>query len=66
MCSMTKQLLLQPLGGGMFGREVGRTVKQEARRSGGGYVPLVVQTTVSFLRQKGNFVTGTCCVVCRW
>ncbi|XP_062518959.1 rho GTPase-activating protein 24-like [Corticium candelabrum] len=51
--SAINRIIREPLGGGMFGREVGRTVKQEARRSGGGYVPLVVQTTVSFLRQKG-------------
>lgn len=46
--------VFQPLGGGMFGRDVARTVKQEARQLGGGSVPLIVQTTISFLRRKGK------------
>ena len=37
----------------MFGRDVARTVKQEARQLGGGSVPLIVQKTVMFLRHKG-------------
>jgi hypothetical protein len=37
----------------MFGREVARTVKQEARQIGGGSVPIIVQKAVMFLRDKG-------------
>jgi hypothetical protein len=51
--SVINRIIREPLGGGMFGREVARTVKQEARQIGGGSVPIIVQKAVMFLRDKG-------------
>lgn len=45
--------LLQPFGGGMFGRSLAETVKFETRR-GGGYVPLIVHKCVDFIRAHGK------------
>lgn len=48
-----KFFLLQPFGGGMFGRSLAETVKFETRR-GGGYVPLIVHKCVDFIRAHGK------------
>lgn len=47
------KFLLQPFGGGMFGRSLAETVKFETRR-GGGYVPLIVHKCVDFIRAHGK------------
>lgn len=45
-------LFLQPIGGGMFGRNLAETVVHEARKTGG-YIPIFVERCVEFIREKG-------------
>ena len=44
--------LLQPIGGGMFGRNLSETVTYEARKTGG-YIPVFVERCVEFIRERG-------------
>lgn len=46
------RIIYAPVGGGMFGRSLAETVRFEARR-GGGYVPLIVEKCVDFIRANG-------------
>ena len=38
----------------MFGRSIAITIREEARRFGKGFVPVIVEKTVSFLRERGS------------
>lgn len=46
------RIIYAPVGGGMFGRSLAETVRFETRR-GGGYVPLIVQKCVDFIKANG-------------
>eukprot|EP00118_Oscarella_pearsei_P009187 m.51423 g.51423 ORF g.51423 m.51423 type:complete len:522 (+) comp34137_c0_seq5:146-1711(+) len=47
------RIIREPNGGGMFGRSLGQTMREEAKHFGKGFVPVVVEKCISFLTERG-------------